>query len=773
MTGRRLPALRPWSTLWIGGAIALAWSATATLARPADDTPTVESVLRKTADFYKKAKSIAVEVERAQKIGGPEIKSTLKAAFQRPNRLAVRIEGEGAEMQIVSDGKSQFVSIGPLKKYTEAKAPASLDSLSTEPMALGLLQGSNLVELVADDPYAKLMEGVTSTKYAGTEEVDGTKTHHLKFTQDQFDWEIWVPITGDPVLRKSVLDLTKSIANSPLAAQFKGKKLEATFTYKGWKIDQDLDKAVFAFEPPKDSKKVDSFNAGGPGGAAEEAPSPLIGKPAPAISLKKLEKGDFSLADERDKHPVMIDFWATWCGPCVMELPILADVAKQYKEKGVVFVAVNLREKPDEIKTFLKEKKLDVTVALDSDGATGDTYKVEGIPTLVLIDTKGVVQAVHVGYNPAIKTTLPKELDDLLAGKDLSKEADKVKSEPKPKPAAPKVPKPAAPEVRNEGLEPAWSVVGDYACVATGRHGKPIFALRRSGRCDVLDSEGKSTRSFRVPGQALGVARVARMPGGSEGLIAFGPWGPSVLAVKGDGTKAWEEKGGQGIDDARTADLDGDGVDETIVGYNGRTGLHVFDASGKRLWKRTDLGNVWHVTAGDTDGDGKPEVITTSAAGRVHLFAATDGKPIKELSAGIYADMVRTAPARAIAGSKGDVILVGGSMAAGGEAITALASDGRVYWKLDLPAGTITCDSLEVSSDGAWAAVGVRGGAVHVVDVGKGKIVAQIGGQGMIPMVAWAATGDHSAPLLLVASGSAVNAFRVKPGPVASGNDHR
>ena len=140
-------------------------------------------------------------------------------------------------------------------------------------------------------------------------------------------------------------------------------------------------------------------------------------------------KGKFKLADARDKHPVMIDFWATWCGPCVMELPILADVAKQYKEKGIVFVAVNLREKPEEIKAFLEKKKLDVTVALDSDGATGDTYKVEGIPTLVLIDAKGVVQAVHIGYNPAIKTTLPKELDALLAGKDLARETlEKAKS---------------------------------------------------------------------------------------------------------------------------------------------------------------------------------------------------------------------------------------------------------------------------------------------------------------------------------------------------------
>ena len=416
MTGRRLPAFRGWSILLVvvGGIAALAGPA----AFAQDDRPpTVESVLRKTADFYKKAKTIAVDVEREQTMGGPAQKSTFKAAFQRPNRMAIRLDSEETHVETISDGTSQYVFIGgPLKKYTQAKAPASLDELSGQAITLGILQGSCLAELVADDPYAKLMEGVTSSKYVGTEVIDGAKAHRLKFIQEQFDWELWVAAAGDPVIRRATMDFTKSVANGPLAEQLKGKKLEATNSFKNWKFDKDLDKATFTFEPPKDAKKVDSFEEG------KEEPSPLIGKPAPEISLNRLVKGKFKLADAHGKHPVMIDFWATWCGPCVMELPILADVAREYKEKGIVFCAVNLREKPDEIKTFLDKKKLDIPVALDTEGAVAETYKVEGIPTLILIDAKGVVQAVHVGYDPELRTVLPKELDALLAGKNLAKE---------------------------------------------------------------------------------------------------------------------------------------------------------------------------------------------------------------------------------------------------------------------------------------------------------------------------------------------------------------
>ena len=88
----------------------------------------------------------------------------------------------------------------------------------------------------------------------------------------------------------------------------------------------------------------------------------------------------------------MLDFWATWCGPCVQELPILTEVAESYKGKGVAFFAINLRETPEQIKKFQEEKKLKFTVALDTEGDTGTAYNANAIPMLVLVDKKGVVR---------------------------------------------------------------------------------------------------------------------------------------------------------------------------------------------------------------------------------------------------------------------------------------------------------------------------------------------------------------------------------------------
>ncbi|HZW33807.1 MAG TPA: DUF2092 domain-containing protein [Isosphaeraceae bacterium] len=431
MNDRKRPATPGWAIRVLGSILAVAGpgGGGAALAQAGDakasptGTPTAEAVLRQTTDFYKKVKSFAVDVERTQKMGAITMKTTIAIAVQRPNRFAIRTKGGGpAGIDVVSDGKTLCVSITPLQKYTEGEAPDSVEGLGNDPIVQGILQGLMIGELCADDPYAKLMEGVKTATNAGQETLDGVKTHHLKFTQDQFDWEMWIAASGEPLIRRIVVDLTKGLANSPLAQQFKNQKLDLTQDFKDWRIDQSVDEKSFAFEPPKGAQKVDSFLAG-LGGGAQAPASPLVGKPAPDVKLKLLDHGELRLKDHRGAHVVMLDFWATWCGPCVQELPLLAEVAPAYKDKGVVFHAVNEQEKPAQIHKFLKEKKPAMTVALDAEGAAGNAYHAEAIPLLVLIDKKGLVQSVHVGFNRAIKTTLRKELDALLAGKDLAREA--------------------------------------------------------------------------------------------------------------------------------------------------------------------------------------------------------------------------------------------------------------------------------------------------------------------------------------------------------------
>jgi thiol-disulfide isomerase/thioredoxin len=144
---------------------------------------------------------------------------------------------------------------------------------------------------------------------------------------------------------------------------------------------------------------------------AASGPDELVGKAAPNFKLPLLEGGELELADLKGKNVVLLDFWATWCGPCRKAMPALVEVAKEYEGKGVIYLAVNLREDKAKIQAYLKSAGLKIQV---KDGSVAGQYKVRGIPTMAIVDKQGIVRDVHVGASPNLKSTLTKALDKII-----------------------------------------------------------------------------------------------------------------------------------------------------------------------------------------------------------------------------------------------------------------------------------------------------------------------------------------------------------------------
>jgi thiol-disulfide isomerase/thioredoxin len=209
--------------------------------------------------------------------------------------------------------------------------------------------------------------------------------------------------------------VTVDVAKVLKSVQANEIKVDMTVTYKGWAVNGELSGDAFIFTPPKDAKKVDSFEPKRP----EPAASGLKGKPAPAFTLDLAGGGTFDLAQQKGKNVVILDFWASWCGPCRQAMPIYAKVASEYKDKGVVFYGVNIAESPETIKKFLEQTKLEIAVAMDAEGKVAGQYQAASIPMSVIIDKTGVVQVVHVGLAPNLETELRAELDAILAGKPV------------------------------------------------------------------------------------------------------------------------------------------------------------------------------------------------------------------------------------------------------------------------------------------------------------------------------------------------------------------
>jgi peroxiredoxin len=127
------------------------------------------------------------------------------------------------------------------------------------------------------------------------------------------------------------------------------------------------------------------------------APHQLTGKAAPLFSTTYLDGQPFELADHLGKDVLILDFWATWCPPCVASMPVLSEVSSEFRDRGVRLLAVNCAEEADAVKDFVEQSGLELTVVMDPDGQISKDYGADGIPQTVLIDRQGKVRFVHVG----------------------------------------------------------------------------------------------------------------------------------------------------------------------------------------------------------------------------------------------------------------------------------------------------------------------------------------------------------------------------------------
>ena len=180
-------------------------------------------------------------------------------------------------------------------------------------------------------------------------------------------------------------------------------------------IPSDLDEFAGKFLPNANNSPT-LIPAHEHGSAEQKSGSKLLtGKAAPGFEASLLNGKKFNIAEQKGKV-VILDFWATWCGPCVRGLPILQEVTSSFDNKKVRFVAVNQGENKKTINQFLKSKNLTkLTVALDKTSAVGNSYKVKGIPQTVVIDQEGIVRFVHVGFSSSTGKQLEKEIKELLS----------------------------------------------------------------------------------------------------------------------------------------------------------------------------------------------------------------------------------------------------------------------------------------------------------------------------------------------------------------------
>lgn len=212
--------------------------------------PKADEIVRQAAQYLQNATQFTYHIEATMDeipSSGPRLQlaHTVDIAVRRPDRLrVVAVDDADTRQSFWYDGKRFTFFNTKLNYYATADASSTIDAtLDTMLERFGII--APLADLVYNDPALPLLEGVESGRYVGLHRVHGERCHHLVFTQEDVDWQLWI-VAGETPVPKKVVITYKRIEGSP----------QYTALLSGWNFAPNLDDAHFIFTAPKDAQQI-------------------------------------------------------------------------------------------------------------------------------------------------------------------------------------------------------------------------------------------------------------------------------------------------------------------------------------------------------------------------------------------------------------------------------------------------------------------------------------------------------------------------------------
>jgi thiol-disulfide isomerase/thioredoxin len=375
------------------------------------DPPAVDALalLTEVGQRYADAKSYHIEAVQERTSSNDLSRSWQKSLLSAVAAPGGRYRYEGRSnlgtAVLVSDGTTQWNYHSEAHQYTQQPAMRTPEShrviLQGETAAedakyladriIHLAKGLKSATLLPEETIS--MNGHTVECYVIRYRGEDRKTRRLDYQQEE---TVWIEKSHKVVVKTYRRDETYLLTDSSIRVPI---IVETTVVYPVVQLDEQQPASTFAFVAPANAKLVAEFRSRFDARGAQQA-TELLGEPAAELHLKSASGDVTTLSSLRGK-PVFIEFWATWCRPCVDLMPALAKLYGETADRGLVWFSVDNDEDPGDATAFINREHIPWHNYHDEDGSLGEAFHRGGIPLGVLIDAEGKVTFCTTGYEIA------------------------------------------------------------------------------------------------------------------------------------------------------------------------------------------------------------------------------------------------------------------------------------------------------------------------------------------------------------------------------------
>jgi thiol-disulfide isomerase/thioredoxin len=335
-----------------------------------DNAKAAMEVLQRTASMYKNLQSYEFKVAIHFAHGSAGSEQRLMESGERGAKYRVDEEDPHGKLRI-SDGQTEWVLNRASNTYLKAPVtPASLTPIRDFENIAEHVAGADIMReerYISDGKVVMVYVVAVVRNPWPPDTLPGVQMMMYRIDEETF----------------AVHEVTTHTRN--------GINQTKVVVYSGAKWNQSPQKADFTFSPPDSAREVSSMPA------SSTQTASLIGAQAPDFTLQDANGKSVSLRDFRGKV-VIVDFWASWCGPCRAQMPYLQDMHQKFADKGLVVLGLNIGEDSDTVAQFAKQSGYTFTLLLGGEPDVDTNYYVGAFPTTVVLDRQGKVVFRDEGF---------------------------------------------------------------------------------------------------------------------------------------------------------------------------------------------------------------------------------------------------------------------------------------------------------------------------------------------------------------------------------------